>query len=53
MHITPLHREEINARIKRARVLYKKGFSTREVGKVVGRTHAWVATHVKDLSSCV
>jgi len=36
------------ARKKRAWILYQQGLNTREVGKIVGRSHAWVALIVKE-----
>ncbi len=36
---------------KKARILYESGLSTREVGKVIHRSHAWVALVVKELST--
>ena len=36
---------------KKAVTLYKNGLSTREVAKVVQRSHAWVALAVKELST--
>ena len=29
--------------------LYKKGMTTREVGKILGKSHSWVAEVVKDV----
>ncbi len=34
---------------ERALKLYKQGLTTRDVGKIVGRSHAWVAIVVKEL----
>lgn len=36
---------------KKAQALYKDGLSTREVGEVIKRSHAWVALAVKELST--
>jgi len=47
---------EINQKKLEAILLFNAGFTTREIGKRVGRSHAWVAlivknTTVKDLST--
>lgn len=34
--------------IKKAQRLYKQGFSTREVGKMIGKSHGWVAYVLKE-----
>lgn len=34
----------------RAIELYKTGLTTREVGKIIGKSHTWVAELVKKLS---
>lgn len=34
--------------IKKAVRYYKQGFSTREVGKMIGKSHAWVAYVLKE-----
>jgi hypothetical protein len=48
--------EEIKNKKLEAIVLFNAGFTTREIGKRVGRSHAWVAvvvkeTTIKDLST--
>jgi len=35
----------------KAKKLYKQGLSTREVGKIIGRSHTWVENAVKSLST--
>ena len=34
----------------KALALYKQGLTTREIGKALGKSHAWVALAVKKLS---
>ena len=36
---------------KSAKELYKQGLSTREIGKILNRSHAWVAYVIKELST--
>ena len=36
---------------KKAMLLYKQGLSSREVGKMVGKSHQWVLSAVKELST--
>ena len=36
---------------ERAFALYKEGYSTREVGRMVGKSYAWVWLAVKELSA--
>lgn len=43
--------KKINELKKKSVTLYKSGLSTREVAKVIGRSHAWVALAVKELST--
>jgi hypothetical protein len=33
---------------RKARKLYREGFTTREIGNLVKRSHAWVALVVKE-----
>ena len=35
----------------KAQALYKQGLTTREIGKALGKSHAWVALAVKKLST--
>lgn len=35
---------------EKALALYKEGLSTREVAKVVNRSHQWVAVAIRELS---
>ena len=51
-----LKQQEINKKKLEAIVLFNAGFTTREIGKKVGYSHAWVAdvvknTTIKDLST--
>lgn len=34
-----------------AKTLYKEGLSTRQVGKIIGRSHQWVWLRVRGLST--
>ena len=44
------YRKAILDKIKdKAISLYKKGMTTREVGKILGKSHAWVAKVVKNI----
>jgi len=47
MSIKKTKKEENEIIKKRARDLFKFGLTTREIGKIVGRSHAWVALVVK------
>jgi len=49
MKMSKYKKQEIEEKIKQAKELYKTGLSTRAVGKVVGRSHEWVAKKVKGL----
>ena len=42
-----IRKAKIKQMEKRSWILYKQGLTTREVGKIVGRSHAWVALVVK------
>jgi len=33
---------------KKARRLYREDFTTREIGKLIGKSHTWVASAVKE-----
>jgi len=46
--IQPYKRKKIEDLKERAFVIYREGFTTREVGEMIGKSHAWVATAVKD-----
>ena len=39
--------EKIKALKKRARELAKLNYTTREIGKIIHRSHAWVALAIK------
>ena len=42
-------KQEKRAELKKIAVqLYRKGFTTREIGSRIGRSHAWVALVVKE-----
>lgn len=40
--------QERNRKKKRAISLYKQDFTTREISKLIGRSHTWVAQVVKE-----
>ena len=42
--------QEIDLRKQKARDLFRAGYTTREIGRVVGRSHAWVALAVRKKS---
>lgn len=42
-----IKRKEMQEREEKAKKLYEIGYTTREVGKIVGRSHNWVAVVVK------
>lgn len=46
--LNPIKLKRIEAKKKKARFLYKQGLSTREVGLIVKRSHAWVANVVQE-----
>jgi len=46
--LNPVQLKRIEAKKKKARFLYKQGLSTREVGAIVKRSHAWVAEAIKE-----
>jgi len=37
----------------KAVLMYKQGLTTREIGKIVGKSHAWVALRVREKLSTV
>lgn len=39
--------DKIEAKKREAIALYRAGFTTREIGEKVGRSHAWVALCIK------
>ena len=47
--ISKYRRKRIESEKKRAFKLYKTGLSLRDVAKVVGKSHVWVGTAVKEL----
>ena len=49
MKISPFQRARKEKLRKKAITLYREGFSTREVGQTLKRSHTWVWRHVKDL----
>lgn len=51
MKISKYKQELIRARKQRAFDLYKSGLTTRQVGHLINRSHAWVALAVKELST--
>ncbi len=42
------HREELK---KKVLTLYKQGLSTRAIGKIVEKSHSWVAYVLKELEA--
>jgi len=48
MKLSKAQLKRIEAKKKKARVLYRQGLSTREVAAVVKRSHEWVAQAVKE-----
>jgi len=51
MPISTYQIKKINELKKKAFLLYKQGLPTREVGKMLNRSHNWVAKAVKELST--
>lgn len=51
MPIQPFKKQKELHLGEKAQKLYREGFTTREVGKMVGRSHQWVALRVKNLST--
>ena len=49
--ISIYRKAQIGGLAERAFNLYKQGLSLREVAKMVGKSHVWVANKVKDLST--
>ena len=47
MKLKKTKQEKLEVLIMIAKDLYKKGFTTREIGSRLGRSHAWVANVVK------
>jgi transposase-like protein len=41
-------KNETDKKKERARELAKIGLTTREIGKIVGKSHAWVAVAIKE-----
>ncbi|MDD3711732.1 MAG: hypothetical protein PHP37_03980 [Patescibacteria group bacterium] len=41
-------REEIDARKKKAKELYEQGFTTREIGRMLERSHGWVSLVINE-----
>jgi transposase len=50
MHPSKFKIRKIEDLKKKALVLYKQGLSTREVAKIINRSHNWVAMAVRELS---
>lgn len=48
MKISIYQKKKINELKKKAIALYKTGMTTREVGKIVGRSRTWVAISVRE-----
>jgi hypothetical protein len=44
-------RKKIQEKKEKAIALYKEGLSTREVAKILERSHNWVAIAVRELST--
>jgi len=49
MIVSKYKRKLIEAKKKKAIMLYKQGLTTRDVGKVIHRSHSWVADVVKKI----
>jgi hypothetical protein len=50
MNKSPYLDRKRRAQYTKALALYKQGLTTREIGKALGKSHAWVALAVKKLS---
>jgi len=48
MTISKYKKASIDKLKAKAKLLYKEGLSTREVGKIIGKSHEWVAQVVKE-----
>ena len=48
MPISKYQKEKLQELKKKAAKLYREGFTTRQVGKVVGRSRQWVSDAVKE-----
>lgn len=51
MSVSKFKKSKINELKRKAMVLYQQGLSTRDVAKVVNRSHQWVAIAVRGLST--
>jgi transposase-like protein len=47
MELSKYQQERRRKLVRKAVALYKKGYTTREVGRMLARSHAWVAYVVK------
>lgn len=45
---SPFQLKRMSALRQKAKLYYKQGFSLREVGKLVGKSHQWVSVAIKD-----
>lgn len=51
MSVSKYKKSKIDELKHKAMVLYQQGLSTRDVAKVVNRSHQWVAKAVRELST--
>ena len=49
MPINKYKKERSEKLKKKAKQLYRQGLTTREVGKIIKRSHEWVAKAVKEI----
>jgi hypothetical protein len=47
MQLSKYQQERRKRLIKKAVAMYRKGYTTREVGQLLGKSHSWVAYMVK------